>query len=110
MDAIKENHTTNDNRSPARPSIPAGSRARKRWAPEEETLLLQIREQNPRVSWERLQPIFNSNLHASRHRTSDAIACKHKSINPEDVPSQSIPPSQKNETVSCNFTLCLATF
>ena len=126
MDGIQETRSSKDKWSQARASLPAGSRARKQWESEEETLLLQLRQQNPRVSWERMQPIFNSHVHPGRHRSPDALACKYKTIRrfrPKDVPPQSVPPSQNNigsepyseqgqiastfnETVSCGFTLC----
>lgn len=96
MNEIKETLSSRDSWSQVRASLPAGSRARKQWDPEEEILLLQLRQQNPRVSWERMQPIFNSCVHPDRHRTPDALACKYKTIRPKDDPMQSIRPSQNN--------------
>lgn len=122
---IEQRHKGMDatnHQSSARASLPAGSKARKKWTPEEEMLLLHLRHHHPSATWGRMQPIFNSNVHASRHRTPDAVACKYKSIKLKNVPSQSIPYSQGNlsfepysqlgqvvdtcnETVSCSFTL-----
>jgi len=61
-------------------SRPAGSKSRKKWETEEKFLLLQLREQNSRVSWAQMQAIFNNNVHPSRHRTTDALACKYKKL------------------------------
>ncbi len=79
-------------------SHPAGSKARALWDPEEEALLLRLRQQNDKVSWARMQVIFNENLHPNRHRTSDALISKYKTIKPEtlDRPSVSTPLSQQD--------------
>lgn len=83
--------------SQARSSLPAGSKGRKLWDPAEESLLVRLRQENLRVSWVDMQSIFNENLHSSRHRTSDALACKYKTIKSRDLPkpSPSNPPSQQ---------------
>jgi len=77
---------------------PAGSKARALWDPEEESLLLRLRQQNGKVSWAQMQVIFNENLHPSRHRTSDALVSKYKTIKPRglDQPSVSAPLSRQD--------------
>ena len=64
----------------ARSILPAGSKGRKQWYRDEERLLLELRQQNPKVNWVEMQSIFNRHLQTSRHRTADALACKHKTM------------------------------
>ncbi len=79
----------------SRSSPPAGSRARKIWEPEEVAVLILLRRENLKVSWVQMQNIFNANVPSSRHRTSDALACKYKTVKSTGV----LPPSQPDSQV-----------
>lgn len=84
-------------------SPPAGSKGRKTWEAEERALLLQLRQQNSKVSWAKMQALFNHNVHPSRHRTSDALASMYKTIRPR-------PPVQPSGSTSSQQDVSPATF
>ena len=50
------------------------------WLPDEETLLMNLRHRNPKMSWTRLTRVFNTEVAEQRHRSYDAITTKWKSL------------------------------
>lgn len=67
---------------------------RRRWKPEEEALLMCLRQSYPypEYTWEQFATIYNKSVTSDRSRTLDSLIAKWKSFKsnpPEPVPQQS---------------------